>query len=470
MTKQGERILHHRPWSRHDWLALLLCLAPLLLICRLMLQYAVNVPFWDNWRMLILPEVDGRGLLAHWKLANEHRMLIPRLLDVLLARASGFNVILWVWAKVPVVVCLTAVEYLIFRRHSSRTQAWLMLPWLAVFNLSLVYWPLWIDPRPLGSHLALLGFIFGLWALTGPGRGWPRVILAIVGAVVSSLSFASGNSTWLILAAVLWLVGYRKPRFYLAWGLSALAVLVPYAIDIVRSHTHLREATAPSLGAIVRYVLVFIGSPVSATHSKDGVAAATWIGLFGLVAAAVIIALVIRYIKGGAEASIAWISLLVWVWIEALAAGLGRASIGLHQALARRYVNTSSGFWLALVALCVVGLWGRRSARCGKWTGRMITVLGVLIMATIGVCVAQANAAAVSGNRLTAFSQRLERGRQCLQEFETADDTCLGLLSPRQDFVRTLVGRLAPSRPSFLQDQAGAPEPFSQEPLRQETP
>ncbi len=455
MTDRGESIGNARPCIRRDWWPFLLCLVPGIGIGWLMVQYAVNVPFWDNWNILIYSEAEGVRVLHCWGLVNEHRVFIPQVVRLLLGWASNFNILLWVWAKLPAVVGLTAVEYLIFRHRASRIEAWLMVPWLSAFNFSLVYWPLWIDPRPLGSHLALLGFLVGLWALTVLPRGWKAVALAAAGAVLSSLSFFSGNMTWIILAGVLWLVGYRQRRFYLAWGIGALAVLVPYAVDLVKIDSPLKTAPTAAFGEIVRYLLVFIGSPLTATHNARGEGVATWLGLLGLLAAVVTIALVIRYIDDGFRRSLPWVSLMVWVGLAGAAAGAGRASIGLHQALARRYVNTSSGFWIAVVALCVVALWGNRTPLCGRWTGRAATVLPVLIMVSIAVLAVRANVAAVTGPRLTRFSEKLERGRQCLQEYETAEDQCLTVLHPKPEVVRTVMDWVAPSQPSFLREPGG---------------
>ncbi len=437
------------PWTRGDWIRLIVCLLPGLVPVFLIARHAVNVPYWDNWNMLLLREVEGRGLAAHWALVNEHRFFLPRVVDIVLARMSNFDILLWVWVKVPAVAAIVAMEYLLVRRHGSRIEAWLMTPWLGLFNFSLVYWPMWIDPRPLGSHFALFGLLFGLWATTALPVGWVALATAMAGAAFSSLSFASGNATWFILAGVLWFSGYRRFRYFVAWGLGASAVLVPYVVDVLRCGVLDRTGHGAEAMEIVRYVVVFLGSPLTFRLGPAGVGPAFAWGLFGVLAAVGITFAAVRWVDDGLREALPWLAMMMWVGLAAVAAGAGRAGLGLHQALAPRYVNTTAAFWVALLALAILvlpqggeGLRARRTrcaARSAAWT--VTIVVGASL---IGVNVVQVD-------RLPpALERKLERGLRCLEAYPDCDEECLRLLYPDAVLVRRIMDRLIPMHPSFL--------------------
>ena len=70
------------PKSGQTTLAAICCAAPFLYICYLVNQYAVNVPFWDDWAQapMIGHFLDGNMQLSElWAQHNEHRPLIFRI-------------------------------------------------------------------------------------------------------------------------------------------------------------------------------------------------------------------------------------------------------------------------------------------------------------------------------------------------------------------------------------------------------
>jgi hypothetical protein len=76
------------------WFAAL-TVAPFLVVVVLLLRYAVNVPYLDQWDLV--PLVDkaytGRLSLAElWAPHNEHRIFFPQLIMVGLARLTHWNI------------------------------------------------------------------------------------------------------------------------------------------------------------------------------------------------------------------------------------------------------------------------------------------------------------------------------------------------------------------------------------------
>jgi len=451
ITREG------RKWEKTDVPALVLCLAPVLLISMLISRYAVNVPYWDNWNMLIAPEVHRDSLLSHWNLANEHRMLIPRLIDIFLGRMSDFNVLLWVWAKVPVVILITTLEFLILRPRVSPRLLRLAVPFFSILNFTLVYWPLWMDPRPIGSHCAILGFLFSIWMIMNFPRRRRVFAAAVGGAVFSSLSFSSGNSSWLILGVLLWITGYRERKYVAAWTIGTLLVLVPYCRDVLDSSSAFRIKVTTAPGALARYALLFLASPLSPDHRAKvppGLLDLA-IGVFGILGVVVLTLLLKRISKKHIRAALPWVGITIWVGIAALAAGFGRASYSVNQPLAIRYISTSTVFWVALVALALLGIQGH--AEISEKTRPRIRLISVVVLVMVAFLVSGANFVAFTRPKYSGFSERLKKGKHCLENIEHSDDACLELLYPDALYIRNLMRRIDVLNPSFLEQSEGEP-------------
>ena len=117
------------------------CASPALVQAWAISRFGVNVLFWDQWDPgiagLFLKAQRGELSLSDFTaLHNEHRILVPRVLYLLLGSLSGWNTLLEMWAE-WLVVCATShgVLLLIRRTHApspgGRTP-WIRtaLPWL----------------------------------------------------------------------------------------------------------------------------------------------------------------------------------------------------------------------------------------------------------------------------------------------------------------------------------------------------
>ena len=86
----------HRPTlilSRHG--AKILALVPLAFLIWMVVQYAVAVPFWDQWELVPLLEKTYHGELTFhdlWAQHNEHRIFFPKIIMLVLARLTGWNI------------------------------------------------------------------------------------------------------------------------------------------------------------------------------------------------------------------------------------------------------------------------------------------------------------------------------------------------------------------------------------------
>jgi hypothetical protein len=70
--------------------------APAAIVLGYLLTFGVNVPFWDQWDFVPMLRRFYEGRLSFrelWEPYAEQRLLIPRVAMLLLARATGYDVV-----------------------------------------------------------------------------------------------------------------------------------------------------------------------------------------------------------------------------------------------------------------------------------------------------------------------------------------------------------------------------------------
>lgn len=91
------------------------------LLLHLSIRYAPPLPFWDDW--VLVPYVTGRAPVTAewlWSPQNEHRILLPRLAFLLLARTSGFDARVFAVLGAATMGALVIVSLLVIRRLRGR--------------------------------------------------------------------------------------------------------------------------------------------------------------------------------------------------------------------------------------------------------------------------------------------------------------------------------------------------------------
>jgi hypothetical protein len=444
-----------QPLNRFDLLALLSILLPAFFITALIKRYAVNVPYWDiwDWSVRRIALDLGYNLKDLWALTNEHRMFFPQVIDLLIANASSLDMLPRIYAKVPIALAVAIVLYFMYRAKGASSRAyWFAIP-VGLLSFSLSYWPSWISPNPLASHLSMLTFILALAAITGLPMGWRALALAAAATFVSALSYASGNAAWLVIFGVMYLRGYRKPRYLIVWTLVALVVLVPYALDLIQSRTILRTVPPAGLLDQGRFILTFLGAPLSARDAMIQIPSIS-LGGIGLISLFVLSYGIIVHIKDGFTKMLPWLGVSVWVFINAGAAALGRASaFGTQGAAAYRYAHIQSLFWIGILALIAIlvtepraSVQDRMKIPLRSW----LNLFSMLLTLLISIGYVNANLYKIQNGRLGEQSYVFAAGRDCLLHFEFADDGCLRQLYPDPDRIRDLMPRLIEWGATFI--------------------
>jgi hypothetical protein len=322
----------------------------------------VDVPIHDQWPY-------AEDLVRHLSTAptvrelaqpvNEHRLLFPRALMLLLARMTDWNIraellAAFLVAVVAVVALLLAVRPLIRRQP-------LILLAVGALYFSLYAWQNWLWSWQIQIWLNVLGATMAVVALAGPTVRRVRFVVAAAGFVFAAYSFAAG----LALGPVGLLLlgrrsGGRSEASLLGWAGLTAAIAVHYAAGYSRPEGHPAMATSFSPGALL-FGLVCLGAPVSLS-SVGGVWLAASLGTLGLLSTLLLV-LASRAVRTSRVGRVA-IGILLYGALACALTAFGRSGFGVQLAYQSRYGTYAALFWMGLVFLggltCPSPLGGRR--------------------------------------------------------------------------------------------------------------
>lgn len=430
---------------------------PALAVARVIARYGLDVPHMDQWELVpvLRASIEGRLTLAELAAPhNEHRLLVPRLVMLGLARLTAWDIRTELWLGLALAVGAWALAVRLAWRTVGpahpRLAAWLAVP-AALLAFAPTQWHNWLWGWQLQIFLNVLGALLVAGCLSRPWPGWPGLAAGIGGASLATWSFASGLLLFPLLALALAILPGPAGR---PGRTTALALVLAAALPTIALHVAGLPPGAAAWvlerpGALARYALAYLGAPLGLWSRPVAVA---W-GAAGLVlAVGATLALGRRRPRP---------ALLPWLCLAAYAAGsaglsaLGRLRFGEGQALASRYVTISSLLWLATVALTALacGEATRRAPRAKATRGLGAALLGatLLLAAASGALAWRHGHASLRRYHATHL-----RGLACVQRYVEAPDDCLGIHYPDPAVLRerarwleaqrlTLFGR--PSRP-----------------------
>jgi hypothetical protein len=255
--------------------------------------------------------------------------------------------------------------------HTAR-RVHLVLPIFALLLLPTQLGDTWLVPHNMWFFV--VGFVLAaLVTVTYRRAGILTGVLAALWSIGAILSVANGLAVVPAVLAALLLrerIHWREVAAYvlLAGGAAAVYLLIPpfeLGGDVGRD-----VVQAPSAGALVRYVLIYLGAPLSARQES----LALWAGgaLLVLIAGYGLLA----WRRDGRASLAAWAGVLTFAVGSGVLIAVGRASLGTVSALFERYSVISSLAWGVLIALLV-----RAFQAGGRWA---LTVPPLAALLSIG--------------------------------------------------------------------------------------
>jgi hypothetical protein len=361
------------PVSRFARIAPVLALVPLGLACAFVLRSAVDIPFADEWTLVYLIDHAYAGTLRFAELTASHvghRLLLPRLVIVLLARLTHWDVR---WELALNLLALLALFGVAVRATRPRPVTLVLL---ALYMGSLAQWYNLLHGLQICICLAQLTAVTGL-ALLGRARLRARELVgALLCGTAALYSFSTGLAFF--AAAVVVLLARRARRTAVAGFAAGAAVVVASFFGLLLPRRFMPGlSTGPhvvfkpgSAGQAVIYALTLLGHPVPRVLGL-------WARPVAAVAALCLCASLVRQrdreVQGGRFA----LGLAVYAVLSAVVVAAARAGLGVGQATESRYYTLALPLWLALIIRVGGGARGWRDWR--GWLGATLAVLSLAL-------------------------------------------------------------------------------------------
>jgi hypothetical protein len=392
----------------------ILALVPLAFLIWVVVQYAVDVPYRDQWELVPLLDKTYHGELTFpnlWAQHNEHRILFPRIIMLALARGTGWNtryeLAVNVILAIGIFTVLVHQVKITGRKLGAAGLAW-AIPATSLIVFSIGQYQNWLWGWQLQMFLNLLAAMGGIVLLAHETFTWKRFALSALLGVVALYSFANGVLFWPIGLVIL-LVVTAGARQRLA-AITGWVLLSALALGSYFYH-YQKPADHPPLNLIFKtpaeyaaYVFKYIGGigahDVGGTMSADGNVALIF-GLGGTMALGWAGWMLGRKQLADFRTLLPYLGMSLYSVASALVTGVGRIGFGSTQAVFSRYSTMMVPFWASLVFLLILLARGERSAadagsaprpRAGRWvpegfkTMTRWSLMAVIAMLVLGSC------------------------------------------------------------------------------------
>jgi len=387
--------------------------------------FGVNVPFQDEWAVVILYRSAVHGQLSLtqlWTQHNENRMLFPNLLMLGLDYLSHFDTKVEMYGSVLMLIVAVALIAVVYRRTTAISPMWFVPAGLVLFGWT--QYAVALQGFAIALYLILLCLSVALVALAASRRRPALFVVAIAAATVASYSSTQGLAIW--AAGLIFLLARGYPRSRCWWWLASAACISGiYWIGFVWSDTGggVRWAVA-NPAPTLHYIYLLVGSVIPASHALGiGASAQAAVGAVLLLLSLGTFGYWLWRRNAGEWLAVPLALIAFGVLVDFLIT-IGRAHLGIQTATSSRYTLFNlwlfAGVWLGVAALA------RRSQLPG-------TRVVMILLACLTV-----------GQVLGSFHSGLIEGRVTKSQREQAVALVRNYASAPEDQVIPLVYQLYP--------------------------
>lgn len=322
--------------------------------------YGFDTPFQDGWEFVpVLKawfEHSWTTLFAElWTQHNEHRLLVPRMVMLVLAVTTGWNLryenivtYLCAWMIFALLVKWLYQDYAGTKRNFSPGITCLVS--LLVFSLT--QWHMWLWGWMMQIEMNVLFCCIGFRAFSNLEERWKHFWVGCLAGLAAMFSFGTGLAFFPLVFLLFLLDG----AFNQARKKTMLATLVVVSVAAFGAYfwgfnlPEARQIDSASLISILRlpvYVLAYLGAPLASFDYR----AAVILGLTGTVMWTRQAWRVFSNTKTSLpQSQVFWMFLGLYAVSAGVLTAFGRwASNPLSQALSSRYLALPSLFWISII-------------------------------------------------------------------------------------------------------------------------
>lgn len=398
-------------------------------ITLMVLQYAVNTPYLDEWEMVPLFQQADAGklpIIGLWAQHNEHRVLFPNIIIFISAYLTNWNVVAESLISIIIsVVSILMIYLFVLKKFSKENIALITMLATAAIFYSPVQWENWLWGWQIEWFLcvaAVVTSIYLLDCLTHAKKHATSIFIgAIIAAVVATFSLGSGILIWGVGFLMLKLYQSDK-RQLTTWIMAAFVSTIAYYFNYTKPIGHPPIDTFLHQPVrFVGYILAFYGRPISDVPST-----AILIGsILLLVLIPIIYVLWIKRIPH--DRIIFWLALIAFSLAAGLATAISRVGFGVQQGMASRYTSISLIYLIGLIGLIFTII------DVTKFKKREIRALVLLVCTLLVPLVISSYANGIVGFKNQ--SDHLKVIQQCTLETEPSKE-CLLTTYPDHEVAR----------------------------------
>ncbi len=415
----------------------------------LVLRYGVNVPYWDQWELVPNFVALSGGSLGLSDLAaqhNEHRMVFPRLIMLVLGTATQWNTVAEMVFSVGLAVCTLTVLLRLARpllEEMGPLAGLCVVASVSTMLFSWMQWENWFWGWQIQWFLSVLATVLSIalasWSLH---RESPRLHVtgSALAALVVQYSIASGVVVWLLSGFIL---AFHRRRLTILplWAAVAGVFTALYFIGYIKPAHH------PSLLAgfeSPKVFLAYLGNYLSGPIGRSSLHGLAMLGLFLALTSFACI----RW-RARMDLVLPWLAIGGFAVANALLTGLGRAGFGAAQGLSSRYVTIALLLSIAVVPLGLLAMLAWIASR--RWR----SVAGAGLAAVTFILTVRGDARSIAD--IQALHQKMIAGRQCVLLEDLASDECLLRVYVDASATRTRISQLRNLHWGGFADRAALP-------------
>jgi hypothetical protein len=367
-------------------LPIILSLLPLVAAVVLVFKLAVEVPYLDEWEMVPLLQKSYEGhlqLTDFWAQHSEHRPLVSRIILLLLARLTHWNMHYEFALNIVLaagIAALLAWQINVTARKLQVGSLQWIIPAVFITVFSIASYENWLWGWQMALFLSALSALASILLLANAPVNWLRLGSSIALGVVATYSLANGMLIWPIgLGLLLLSRGQEKGKAAMVggWVLAAILIVGSYFIRYYKPPWHPPINTALNMPVeYVCYVLKYLGGicaqyDLVADETDGDLALACGAG--ALVTIGWVWGVVLVRKIASVRALLPYAAMSSYSLGTAILSGVGRVGFGSNQALASRYCTLAAPFWISLIVMLGILLGngqklGRTTRTLAQWS------------------------------------------------------------------------------------------------------
>ena len=171
---------------------------------------SVDIPFWDEWDWTDLVYAMQHGTLTFaqlWAQHNEHRILVPNLIMLGLARLGGWHPIREQFFSLAILVGSQIIIVLMMRRTAHGALGWLFAAAASLMLYELGQAENFLWGFQMAWFICDFAAIAVAYLLARANPHWWQLTLAALAATIATYSSAQGILAWAVGAVALVLGG-----------------------------------------------------------------------------------------------------------------------------------------------------------------------------------------------------------------------------------------------------------------------